>query len=238
MVFVQLKDLMRRRYRLPSPLDPFENKVSSQFGEDGIIAAIFQAIPPRSRYFVEFGIGPAWHSAYEHGLEGNCVQLRVDGWDGLMMDAGEHPAIFDVRNEFITHENINDVLKRYLVPRNLDVLSIDVDGQDLWIWKNLQYYATLVVIEYNGHIPATDSVSVPIAPDFKWDGTQYYGASLRALDKIANQKGYRLVFANGVNSFFVLEKLLANPEDFKFEQIFRPAANHGPDLLKRPLVTI
>jgi hypothetical protein len=216
-------------------LATFENKVTSQFGEDGVIDAIFKIIPPRSRYFVEFGIGPNWlDPTYSRGLEGNCVELRRQGWRGLMMDAGEHPPEYDVRVEFIEPASINDILEKHGVPKDVDVISIDVDGQDWWIWKELRLQPVLVVIEYNGHKPADISVTVPLDPKFRWDGTDYYGASLLAMDKLAQQKGYTLVFANGVNAFFVLTELLINPEDFRFYELYRPAANHTPDPLKRP----
>ena len=93
MIYERFSRLFGRKYRLPH-LGPFEEKVSSQFGEDGVISEIFNRIPPRSRTFVEFGIGPTWKdTTYQGGLEGNCVALRDAGWRGLFMDAREHPSL-------------------------------------------------------------------------------------------------------------------------------------------------
>ena len=87
-------------FKLRSPLKQFGQKTNSQNDEDGIIGAIFEDIPPESRYFVEFGIGPNWlDKTYERGLEGNCVLLREQGWNGIFMDGGRHPKQYGINNE-------------------------------------------------------------------------------------------------------------------------------------------
>jgi hypothetical protein len=228
----------KKRHRMPG-LAPFEKKISSQFGEDGIIEAIFNAIPPRSRYFVEFGIGPnSQDGDYKNGLEGNCVELRRQGWRGLFMDSGKHPEFTEIKTEFITSDNINSLLDKHHVPDDVDVISIDVDGQDWWIWERITHQPILFILEYNGHKLQKESVTVPLNPAFKWDGTDYYGASLLALNNLAIKKNYTLVFANGVNAFFVRSDLLANRRDFKFDCLFRPAANHPRDPQRRTFVQV
>lgn len=227
-----------RRYILPD-LSQHEKKVHSQFGEDGIIAAIFDAIPPRSRFFVEFGIGPHWlDTEYAGGLEGNCVLLRKQGWKGVFFDAGSHPPEYDVVQEFITADTVNDVFARHGVPDTVDIVSIDIDGQDWWVWNALRYRPALIVVEYNGHKGPDEAVTVPFDPDFRWDGTDHYGASLRALDLLAQRKGYTLVFANGVNAFFVRTDRLSAPEGYRFEELYRPAQNHDKDPQERAFVVI
>lgn len=71
-----------------------------------------------------------------------------------------------------------------------------------------------------------------------WDKTRYHGASLLALDKIAKAKFYTLVFANGVNAFFVRDDLVSNKNDFRYEDLFVPFAGHAEDLHNRPWVHI
>jgi hypothetical protein len=135
-------------------------RVHAQNDEDGTIEAIFQDIPPRSRYFVEFGIGPAWLDPnYTKGLEGNCIRLKEQGWKGLFMDSALHPARFEVTQEFITALNINSILRKHEVPEEVDVISIDVDGQDFWIWMALDYRPTLIVIEYNSNFQSLTEVT-------------------------------------------------------------------------------
>jgi hypothetical protein len=226
-------------YVLPHPLKNYGRKGSSQNDEAGIIDAIVAAIPARRRFFVEFGIGPNWHDRdYSQGLEGNCVHLASKGWDGLFMDGNAHPPRYGVKQEFITAENINDMLRKYQVPDDFSLISIDVDGQDLWIWQALSYDPEFVIIEYNPNFGPNDSVSVPIDHEFRWDGTKYYGASLAAQNKIALSKGYHLVCANAVNAFFVKRHLIKNLSDFKFEEIFVGRDEHRVDPAARKFVQI
>ena len=177
-------------FKLRSPLKPFAKKVHSQNDEDGIIEAIFEDIPARSRYFVEFGIGPNWlDTNYSHGLEGNCVLLRNKGWKGILMDGGVHPAEYEVHQEFITALNINSLLRKYQVPEDVDIISIDVDGQDFWIWLALDYRPSLIIIEQNPNFTSLqDSCTVGFDPNFRWDVTKYFGASLGALIKLGAEK--------------------------------------------------
>jgi hypothetical protein len=234
-------DNLKRRssYVIPHPLKNFRRRGASQNDESGVIDAIVSAIPMRRRFFVEFGIGPNYHDPdYSRGLEGNCVDLATKGWDGLFMDGGAHPPQYGVKQEFITAGNINDLLRKYEVPPDFSLISIDVDGQDLWIWQALSYAPELAVIEYNPNFGPSDSLSAPIDHDFRWDGTKYYGASLAAQNKIARSKGYHLVYANGVNAFFIKRHLIKNLSDFKFEEIFVRRDEHQIDAAARKIVQI
>jgi len=228
------------KYNLRPQLRECGNKIHSQNDEDGIIEAIFQDIPARSKFFVEFGIGPNWlDKSYERGLEGNCVLLRERGWRGLFMDGGNHPEHYDIRREFITPVNINGLLRKYNTPESVDIVSIDVDGQDLWIWMALDYRPTLVICEYNPNfLTLHESLTVVFDQNFRWDGSKYYGASLGGLIKIGNDKDYKLVYANGVNAFFLRNDLLANPQDFDDEQLRVSHDQHVYDHFRRPWVTI
>ena len=204
-------------FHLAPNLKDFGAKHTSQNDEDGIIEAIFKHIPPRSSYFVEFGIGPHWQDpGYVNGLEGNCVRLRDHwGWTGLLMDGTAHPERFDVKQEFIKPTAINGLFRKYGVPETVDVVSIDIDGQDFWIMMALDYRPTLFIVEYNPNFYwVSQQFTVPFNEKFRWDHTKYYGASLGALIKLGQDKGYKLVYANGVNAFFVMDSLLANPGDF------------------------
>jgi hypothetical protein len=227
-------------HRLRSPLAPFGKKIYSQNDEDGIIQAIFEDIPPRSKFFVEFGIGPNWlDHEYANGLEGNCVLLREQGWNGLFMDGGNHPAHFNIEKEFITPFNINSLLRKYNTPEDVDIVSIDVDGQDLWVWMALDYRPTLVIIELNPNFRFLhESVTVGFDPKFRWDGTKYYGASLGALVNIGRDKGYKLVYANATNAFFVREDLIENPGDFHEDSLKQFLDQHNYDHFSRPWVSV
>jgi hypothetical protein len=187
----------------------FERKIHSQNGEDGIIRAIFDKIGTTNRFCVEFGIHPA---------EGNTILLREQGWNCLWMDGGGDGQT--IRKEFITAENINDLFAKYGVPRDLDLLSIDIDSNDYWVWKAITDYAPrVVVIEYNASIPPTESRTVEYDPSLRWDGTDYYGASLLALERLGRSKGYTLITCDrkGINAFFVRSELV--PGNFRVRDI-------------------
>ena len=144
-----------------------------------------------------------------------------------MIDRSKRSAIFqfDVKIERVTAENIQELFKKYNVPKNFDLLSIDIDYNDYWVWKAItDYHPRAVVIEYNSSIPPNESKSVPYDPNAIWDGTNYFGASLLALKNLGLSKGYTLVGCdnNGVNAFFIKTDLINNFQIPKIEKCFRP----------------
>ena len=219
-----------------------ERREFSQNGEDGIIHAIFAMIGLTNRFGVEFGV--------EDGMESNMRYLLTrKGWTGLQMDGHDNPPETGVKKEFITAENIEELFAKYGVPAEFDLLSIDIDGNDYWIWKAITRYSPrVVIVEYNAHIPPGESKTIPYQPDFQWDKTDYYGASLAALNKLGEEKGYTLVCTDphGVNAFFVRTDLV--PGKFApppWPGTYRPPSfkgklgkGHPPDTLKRPWVTV
>lgn len=213
----------------------------SQNGEDGIIHAIFSKIGTTNKFFVEFGV--------EDGMECNARYLEKKGnWHGLMMD-GNPGSQSSVKKEYITAENIEALFAKYRVPAEFDLLSIDIDGNDYWVWKAVRNFRPrVVIVEYNAHIPPGEARTIPYQADFVWDSTDYYGASLALLAKLGREKGYTLICTdkNGVNAFFVRDDLvrknfIARP----LAEIYRPPAfkgkkgkGHPPDRKNRPWVTI
>jgi len=196
-----IRDLTVFQRRIPF----IERREYSQNGEDGIIAAIFGIIGTTNCSFVEFGV--------EDGMECNTRSLsKHRGWTGLLMDGNAQAPGSPVRQEFITAENIEELFAKYGVPREFDLLSIDIDGNDYWVWKAIAHYRPrVVIIEYNACIAPEPAVTIPYDPAFRWDGTDYYGASLLALKQLGETKGYTLVCTdrNGVNAFFVWKELAA-----------------------------
>jgi hypothetical protein len=197
----------------------FERKLYSQNGEDGILNAIFEAVGVTNRVFVEFGCGDA--------TECNTANLLAQGWTGLLMDAEgisrNHRAT--VHREYITAENINALLQKHGVPMAFDLLSIDIDGNDYYVWRSMVCRPRVVVIEYNAHFPPPQRRAIAYDPGFRWSGTDYFGASLQALYELGERKGYTLLYCeqNGVNAFFVSKDLL--PQGFVPRppgEIYRP----------------
>lgn len=205
-----LNDLARRHPSRQRGLSEFELQVFSQNGEDGVIAEILRRITPPARYFVEFGI--------ESGVQGNCVFLAdVMNWRGLFMES-EKTSFEALRRKYgyndrirvmeveVTASNINALLSDHGVPEELGVLSIDIDGNDYWVWEAIECVRPcVVVIEYNSSLPPDTHFVQPYAAVEKWDATDFFGASLGALCNLAAAKGYSLVHCDlsGVNAFFV-----------------------------------
>ena len=186
-------------------LSQHERKVFSQNEEDGVIEKIFEVIGTTNKYYVEFGV--------ENAIECNTRNLRENfGWSGLLMDGGYENQEISLYKEFITAENINHLFAKYNVPKKFDLLSIDIDFNDFYIWKSLDevYQPRVVVIEHNAsHLPTEDKV-VKYASNAVWDVTNYYGASIRALYNLGKLKGYSLVYSEsrGLNLFFVKNLIL------------------------------
>ena len=184
-------------------LNIFEKKVYSQNGEDGIIEHIFDIIGTETKYFVEFGV--------EDGFECNTRLLsKKRGWRGLLMDGDGGSN--NIQREFVSPKNINKLFAKYNVPKEFDLLSIDIDSLDYYVWEAIKpiYKPRVVFVEYNSSIAPDLSLVVENEENFTWDETNYFGASLAALRKLGLKKGYTLVACdkNGVNSFFVQTSIL------------------------------
>lgn len=162
-----------------------EKSVFSQGGQDGVLEAIFKQIGEGEKFFIEFGA--------RDGVElSNTANLRLThGWGGWLMDSNPLADIVTEKN--ITAENINDILNNF-DKRELDYLSIDIDGNDYWVWKALENKPRVVTIEYNSKFRNDESCAIEYNPDHKWEGDDYYGASLLALKKLGENKGYTLVY--------------------------------------------
>ena len=195
----------------------WEISIWSQNGEDGILLNLFSRIGATSRRFLEFGCGT--------GLECNSANLALGfGWSGLLLDAnathvtkartffddhlGADAGRVEVRAGFVTPDNIDDLLGE-ATPEggDLDLLSIDVDSIDYWIWEvvGAQFHPRVLVCEYNASFGPTRSVTVTSREGFDPFAMHYHGASLAALHKLAVARDYQLIGCDsaGVNAFFV-----------------------------------
>jgi hypothetical protein len=196
-------------------LNAYESRAFSQGGEDGILAALFLRIGAQAQYFVEFGVSD--------GLECNAARFALGyGWRGLMIEGDaecfaaladvyrSHPRVTLV-NAFVDRDSIGQVFAQAGVPREFDLLSIDVDGNDYWIWQALRdYRPRVVVIEYNAFHPPPERWVIAYNPSHRWDGTTYFGASLASLGELGRSLGYALLgtTSNGVNAIFLRRDLL------------------------------
>lgn len=192
-----------------------EFQVYSQWGEDGIVQWLLRHVPVENHVFVEFGIGDY--------RESNTRFLLVSGnWSGLVMDSSaahierlrRDPVYWkhNLKSEcvIVTAENIDALLERHGVKGDIGLLSIDIDGNDYWVWRAVTAVRpAIVIVEYNARFGAERAVTVPYDPRFDRRRAHYsciyYGASLAALARLAERKGYALLGCNsaGNNAFFV-----------------------------------
>jgi hypothetical protein len=214
---LQYQELLRAGAPLPDFAD-VEFRCYSQNAEDGILLYLFSLLGTTTRKSVEIGAGD--------GLECNTANLIINhGWKGLMIDGDaqqiERGKAFYARcrdtwlspptlvRSWITVENINKVVTDYGFAGDIDLLSLDIDGNDYWIWRALECLRPkVVVLEFNALGGSEKSLTVPYRSDFQLDiASQPYrfGATLTAFVKLGRQKGYRLVGVQslGYNAFFI-----------------------------------
>lgn len=218
--------LLRFKYReLAREGSPFphfsevEFRNFSQNGEDGILLYLFSLIGEGTRRAVEICAGD--------GIECNSANLILHhGWTALLVDGnpdriGRGRAFYagcqdtwmwppTIVEAWVTAENVNDLIRAHGFAGEIDLLSLDMDGVDYWIWKAVDCISPrVVVLEYQDLWGPDRSVTVPYDPNFRayWvEGLpDYGGASLAAFVKLGRQKGYRLVGCErlGYNAFFV-----------------------------------
>lgn len=206
--------------KTPKNIEDIEFKIFSQFGDDGIIQFLINKIELDYKYhnFIEFGV--------ENYKEANTRFLLVNNnWSGLIIDSSEKNINeiknsnyfwkynLEVRNNFITRENINIIIKdSKLNKEHIGILSIDIDGNDYWVWKEINVIdPIIVIIEYNSSFGFVNKVSIPYDKNFSrtkaHHSNLYWGASIEALKFLADKKGYKFFSTNsaGNNAYFVKE---------------------------------
>ena len=211
---VGIDGLVRGAYidadRLPYPerLTASRFRLLSQNQEDGILWALFEHIGAKSRRFVELGSGASGGNAAMLAGEFGWTGLLVEGDAGKIGYAGRRFPSATAVCAWITPESVNQLLEQHGCTGEVDLLSVDLDGNDYWVWKAITVCTPRVVmLEYNSMFGPERAVSVPYDPKFSRRDHRfcYYGASLAAMTRLSAAKGYRLVAVEptGVNAFFL-----------------------------------
>lgn len=225
---LEIRRLIQEGKDLP-PLRDMGFKVFSQSDEDGILLYLFSIIGAQTKTCVEI--------CAADGFECNTANLILNhGWHGLLVDGNQElvtkgiefyrhsirtapfPPIFACA--WVTRGNVNELIAGHGFTGEIDLLSLDLDGVDYWIWESITVIAPrVVVVEYQDILGPDRSWTVPYADDFNGfsrsstgGNPNYCGASLLAFVKLARRKGYRLVGINryGYNAFFIREGLAEN----------------------------
>lgn len=240
-------ELRQLQLRLPDVLSESEFRVYSQWGEDGIIQFLLSRINVPNEIFIEFGVENYEESNTRFLLENN-------NWSGLVLD-GSEPNIRSIKRapsywrynlkaecHFITAENIDDIISNTGLHGDIGILSIDVDGNDYWVWKAVECVSPRIVIcEYNSLFGPEAAITIPYDPKFVRSSAHYSnlyaGASLAALHHLGCEKGYALVCSNsaGNNAFFVRNDLMASltallPGEAYRRARFRESRGHNGEL--------
>ena len=199
----------------PATFHDAEFTVFSQFGEDGIIQHLIRNVPGIPSTFIEFGV--------QDYTEANTrFLLQHNNWKGLILDASE-ASMRGLRRKhmywrhditavsaFIDRDNINSLIASNGFSGEIGILSIDIDGNDYWVWERVTVVDPIIVIvEYNSVFGASRAVTIPYDAGFERTKAHfsnlYWGCSLKALCLLAERKGYIFVGSNsaGNNAFFV-----------------------------------
>lgn len=212
-----------------------EFKVFSQWGEDGIIQYLISKIAIENKVFIEFGV--------QDYSESNTRFLLVnDNWKGLVIDsssefikyirAQDYYWKYDLTAvcDFVTVDNINDLIKNAGIMGSVGILSIDIDGNDYWIWRAISVILPqIIIVEYNSSFGNQHAVTIPYQAEFSREKAHfshlYWGASLPAFCRLASQKGYIYVGSNsaGSNAFFVRKDSAGGIKECNFHQKFSPS---------------
>jgi hypothetical protein len=227
------------RYRDPVRLLCHGAQYWSQGNEDGVIEEIFRRIGTCKKTFVEIGVG--------NGSETNTTALLSQGWSGWWLEADsascgqvrdrlrKRPEIasrIKVIETFVTPSNIPNLFKENEIPDEVDLFSLDIDLNTFHVWKALEKFRPrVVVVEYNAGISPSVEWVAQLDETGNWDGTQYFGASLKSFEKLADALSYCLVGCDmmGTNAFFVRRDLVKDglfAAPFTSENHYEPCRYH------------
>jgi hypothetical protein len=186
-------------------------KYYSEFGEDGLLLYIIKRIEEVTsldKFFVEFGAWDGKHGSNtfifaEAGYSGIFIEADTEKFLKLKANVAGFPAVSAVCKlvQAEGNDSLENILQEYDAPKNLDILSIDIDGDDYWVWKGLtSFRPKVVVIELNfKDKPGVHRINQPGAP-FVYGIT---GTSITSMNELAEEKGYKLIANIGCNAVFV-----------------------------------
>lgn len=242
-----LSELNNNKQKIKS-LDEVEFQVFSQRGEDGIIQYIINKIEIPNKIFIEFGV--------ETYNESNTRFLLMNNnWSGLVID-GDFKNIKYIKEDFIywkyditaiqsfiTRDNINELISCYTSQKDIGLLSVDIDGNDYWVWESINCInPRIVVCEYNSVFGPNKKVTVPYKSDFvrskEHFSELYFGASLATFCHLAEQKGYDFIGTSsaGVNAYFVRKDLSEPFMKYSALEGFNESANRDSKGRKGELI--
>ena len=169
----------------------------SQKGEDVSLKWTFDNIGTTNKYYVEFG-------AIDGFEDCNSLYFREkQEWEGLLLESGKWFPVapndkINLKIETVSKDNICDIFEKYNVPKEFDLLSVDIDSIDYWVTRSIlnQYSPRCIMVEVNVRFEPDQSWRLKDNPDWDWDGLKWYGASPLAYKKMLNARGYTPVYVH------------------------------------------
>ena len=209
-----------------------EFRVFSQWGEDGIIQYLISRIAVENKVFIEFGV-------QDYSESNTRFLLMNDNWTGFLIDSSSE-AIKYIRSQeyywkyeltavcdFVRVDNINKLIKNTGITGSIGILSIDIDGNDYWVWNAISAVSPqIVIIEYNSLFGNQRTVTIPYQPEFSREKAHFsnlfWGTSLPAFCRLASGKDYIYAGSNssGSNAFFVRKDSAGNIKECDFRKNF------------------
>ena len=183
----------------------------SESYQDKLIDYVFRNInsfnsPP---FCVEFGYSS--NSLFKNSYANTTSLIFDQGWDNLFLDSENSNPTINLYKHFLTTENICSVFERYNVPSTPDYISIDIDSTDLWIFEKIvkNYKASLISVEYNCNFPLNAAITLKNTLEFKHKSDRCFGASLKALNMVAEKNNYLLLWVvKECDAFFIRKDLI------------------------------
>lgn len=211
-------------------INDFEYQITSQNNEDGIINYIFDKLKINKLNFIEIGFD--YYQNNSLGILNKCNKgLFIDGDTKKVIILRAVLKLFypkteiTVQNALVNIDNINKIKEQnFNDQEEIDFLSIDVDGIDYYLLKEINFKPKLICIEYNFWFGKDLSCAVPYKKNYALDSlSNYVGASLKALTELANSKGYHLIAIDSacINAFFIRDDLKHNFEILNLEKSFK-----------------
>lgn len=206
---------MKEKYYCNWPDKTFN--INTNDGEDGYLIDIFEQIRDKTNFCVDIG------ASNGTSMSNTKYISEQRDWTRLLFDIKGSGEVIKIE---VTPDNVNELLKENDCPKEPDLISIDIDSTDYWIWKALQYSARVVIIEVNSHLPIDMPMTTPLNADHHLTPGAYYGVSILALYKLAISKEYSLVKTTGTNCIFVRDDLVTKLNWLNInniEKLFIPA---------------
>lgn len=194
------------------PLSCFEYGIRKSSGpiEEGLYQHLMNVVPPETKYCIEFGArdGTTAHTrglVEEHGFSALYIEGDPGAAERLESNFADYPGVTAIQS-FITAENIESLFKQAGVPERPYLLTIDIDGNDYYVWKAITHYHPIFVcVEYNASYGPESDFVIDYDPEFMWQKDDYFGAAITPFVLLAKDKGYELIHvtSGGDNLFFV-----------------------------------